>query len=105
MDIPKKKEESKQQRDTAEIERLKKQFEELPPQEKEIMEELKEETLELLWRLCQDNSVIQGGNISIYNEAIDDFTQALSYNQDDIKWKYISKIMDKLQQNDSVISA
>lgn len=96
----------KQQKSKAkkEEEEIKKKIEELPPREKEIKEELKEDTLELLWRLCQECTVGQGMNFSVHKGAIDSFAFAMYYNADETKWKYIGKIMEKLQQNESVIS-
>jgi hypothetical protein len=78
--------------------------EELHPFEKKIKDELKEESIEMLWRLCQEPSVVQGLSISVHKNAIDAFSQSLTYNSNETKWKYIVKIIEKLQQNDSVIS-
>jgi len=86
------------------VEEAKKEVEELPPKEKEIKEELKEESLEMLWRLCQEYTVSQGLDFPVHKGSIDAFAIALAYNPSEVKWKYISKIMDKLQQNESVIS-
>lgn len=99
-----KKEEVKDKLNNWEEEELKKQLESLPPREKEIKEELKEETLELLWSISQETCVVQGVNISVHKGAIEHFAFALHYNSDEVKWKYVSKIMEKLQHNESIIS-
>jgi len=76
----------------------------LTPKEKEIKDMLKEESLEFLWRLCHEASVIQGLELSVHKGAIDAFAIALSYNSNETKWKYIVKIIEKLQSNESVIA-
>ena len=82
----------------------KEKIEELSPEEKAIKEELKEETLELLWLMSQEISISQGINHSVHKGAIDAFAFALSYCTNEIKWRYIAKIMEKLQQNESIMS-
>jgi hypothetical protein len=99
-----KKEEVKDILNNWEEEELKKQLESLPQREKEVKEELKEETLELLWSISQETCVVQGINISIHKGAIEHFAFALNYNSDEVKWKYVTKIMEKLQHNESIIS-
>lgn len=49
-------------------------------------------------------TVVQGLDFPVHKGAIDGFAVALAYNTAEVKWKYISKIMDKLQQNESVLS-
>ena len=100
----KKKEEVKEKLNDWETKQLKEQFDSLPEKEKEIKEEMKEETLELIWKFSQENSVLQGLNISVHKGAIDVFAFSLTYNSDETKWKYIDQIMKKLQQNESVLS-
>jgi hypothetical protein len=76
----------------------------LSPKEKQIKEDLKEETLEVLWKLCLETTVVQGLDIPVHKGAIDSFAVALAYNTTEVKWKYVGKIMDKLQQNESILS-
>lgn len=77
---------------------------ELSPKEKAIKEELKEESLELLWKLCQELTVVQGLNFAVHKGAVDAFVYALNYNSNEVKWRYVAKAMEKLQQNESIIS-
>ena len=99
-----------------EEEEMKRKLELLPPREKQIKEELKEESLDLLWRLCQESVCTQGVKFAVHKGAIDGFAIAMYQGQQskvpliihnnigETKWKYIGKIMEKLQQNESVIS-
>lgn len=97
---PKKQNETvpKKQEETKEV------VEELSPREKAIKEELKEESLEMLWSLSQESVVSQGVNYSVHKGAIDAFAFALSYCSNEVKWRYVVKMMDRLQQNDSITS-
>lgn len=40
----------------------------------------------------------------VHKGAIDNFAAALHYNTSEVKWRYIGKMMEKLQQNESIIS-
>jgi hypothetical protein len=76
----------------------------LSPEEKLIKEVLKEETLEMLWRLCQEAAVVQGVELSVHKGATDAFALSLSYNNNEVRWKYLVKLTEKLQQNESVLA-
>ena len=58
----------------------------------------------MLWKLCQEHTVVQGLELSVHRGAIDAFANALDYNDDQTKWKYIIKLLEKLEQNESVLA-